>query len=256
MRNIRIFLFSFFACIPAIALCAHGTSFAAKPGQVDFSTYWVVTSGVDQNMALAMDANNTIIGYSYDEVISRQNAGIPGVISMAELTVAPGFSLGLIINVPQFLISGLQGGDYNICAAVTMDWKWYRGEFLTLGSRLEVEAAPLFGAPEIRDQGFYNFYATPMSVSYELVRKGSIALNIYGDAKAITSLINTAYRSYENDFANYLRFDNPSALNDLPHSFGPAYKLFFAPGLEAQFKNFYLSLGYKSSSQGSRPRVL
>jgi hypothetical protein len=230
--------------LSAFSLCAHGTSYGSEPGKLDFSVFSTYLGGISYNTGFVVDSKSTIIGYTFDEVTVRQNAGGPGLISMAEYTVAPGLALGLIVNVPQFLIAGLQDGGYNFCAAATVDWKWLRSDRWTLGARLELEAAPLFGEQNIFGEGFYDIFATPLSASYELLRHGDFALVAYGDAKAVTSLLNPAYRDYEGDFTKHVSFSGPHILDGLPHTFGPGYRFFFAPGLEARYKNFYLSVGY------------
>jgi hypothetical protein len=227
----------------SITVFAHGTSLPSQVGGIDYSTYWVVTSGIQTNMLMYFNANKNLSAYEFYEVVERYNAGQPGLDSLIEATVLPGLAVGAIVNVPQLLLNGLQGGTYALTAAATVDWKWYSENGLRLGSRLEAEADPLIGGRSSFDQGLYNIFLTFLGSSYRIVDTPTLDFVAYGDAKFITSLMNNAYRTYEEDFESMFMLQSGST-SALPHTVGPMYKFVFAPGLEARFDKFILSLGF------------
>jgi hypothetical protein len=244
MRVIALFVLSIF--VPA-GLVAHGSDTLPAPGTFDVSLYWIPIGGKQLDLYWVENAEHTITKFGYHAILSRFNAGTPGLATFAELGLVPGWSLGAQVNFPQIFLSGLQGDNYHLDLSLFSSVDLLRYDRFGLQARAEVEATSLLRSSDniSMEDGYFNFYLT-LGGFGKVLKSGADSLDLYLDIKAMTSLLNPALRNPISDFEGTLGLA-PGSMTGVEAQFGPICRIAMAPGIEGTLGKWVLHAGFNAT---------
>jgi hypothetical protein len=223
---------------------AHGSITLPEPGKIDFSLFWVPMGGKSVDIWWVENESGSLNAFGYHAVIAGYNAGGAGLDSMIEVGIIPGLSIGMQLNFPQILISGIQGGNWLPRGSLFFNFTVCKIDWFGIQTRFEIEAAPLFGPQENLnfDEGYFNVFLS-LEGSASFYEEEEILLAAYLGVKAVTSVENPLYRTPNRDFEEIIRLP-PGATDGVQSQLGPIFKIAITPGLEARFGWFIFHIGY------------